>query len=84
MFPYSNLCFPFFYFGSSSAYLVLLPYSSLLNSSSSYYLFIYLGLCWVFVPMLRLSLAVLIVGHSLVVVSRLLIAVASPIADHGL
>ena len=50
MFPYSNLCFPFFCFGSSSAYLVLLPYSSLLNSSSYYYLFIYLfgavlGLC---------------------------------------
>ena len=44
---------------------------------------IYFWLCWIFVATHRLSLVVASRGYSLVVVCRLLIAVAS-VAEHGL
>ena len=46
--------------------------------------FIYLGLCWVFVAPLRLFLVAESWGYSLVVVLRLLIAVAFLLVVHGL
>ena len=47
-------------------------------------LFIYFWLCWVFVAAHGLSLVVASRGYSSVVVHRLLIAVASLVAEHGL
>ena len=48
------------------------------------YIYIYLWLRWVFVPSHGLSLVVASRGYSLVAVCRLLIAVASLVAEHGL
>ena len=47
-------------------------------------LFIYLELCWVFIAALRLFLVAESGGYSLVVVCRLLTAVASPVKEQGL
>ena len=47
-------------------------------------LFLYFCLCWVFAAEPKLSLVVVTGGSSLVVVLRLLIAVASLVADPGL
>ena len=47
-------------------------------------LFIYLELCWVFIAALRLFLVAESGGYSLVVVFRLLIAVAFLVVVHGL
>ena len=48
------------------------------------YLFIYLWLCWVFVPVHGLSLVVASRGYHLAVVRGRLIAVASLVAEHRL
>ena len=48
------------------------------------YLFIYIGLCWVFVAVRGLSLVVVSRGLFFDVVCGLLIAVASLVAEHGL
>ena len=44
----------------------------------------YFWLCWVFVAVCRLSVVAASRGHSLVVVHRLPIAVASLVVEHGL
>ena len=49
-----------------------------------FYLFIYFGLCWVFAAAFRLSLAAGSRRASLAAVHRLLIAVASLVAEHAL
>ena len=49
-----------------------------------FYLFIYFRLCWVFVAAHRLSLVASSGGLLFVVVCRLLLAVASLVAEHGL
>ena len=54
-----------------------IPYGSFKNC-------VYFWLPWVFVAAHGLSLAVVIRGCSLVVVCMLLIAVASPVAEHRL
>ena len=46
--------------------------------------FIYFWLCWVFIAAHRLSLVVMSKDCSLVAVCRLLITVASLVAEHGL
>ena len=48
------------------------------------YLFLYFWLCWVFVAVHRLSLVAASRSYSLVMVHRLLIAVASFVVEHGL
>ena len=51
---------------------------------NTFYLFIYFWLCWVFVAGCRLSLVAVSRGYSLVGKHRLLTAVASLVAEHGL
>jgi len=46
--------------------------------------YIYIWLRWVFVPSHGLSLVMASRGYSLIAVCRLLIAVASLVAEHGL
>ena len=48
------------------------------------FIFIYLWLCWVFLAVCRRSPGAESRGSSLVLVSGLLIAVASLVAEHGL
>ena len=54
------------------------------NDQRQDHLFISFWLCWVFIAACRLSLTSASRGSSLVVVPRLLIVVASPVAEHHL
>ena len=54
------------------------------NSFFFFNLFIYFWLHWVFVAVCELSLVAASGGHSSVAVRGLLIAVASPVAEHRL
>ena len=47
-------------------------------------LFVYLWLCWLFIPVCGLSLAAVSEDDSLVAVHELLTAVASLVEEHGL
>ena len=51
---------------------------------NTFYLFIYFWLCWVFVAAPGLSLVVVSRGYSLVEMHRLLISMASFLAEHRL
>ena len=64
--------------------LVISPFFLKKGFFSFVYLCIYLWLCWVFVAVCGLSLAVVNGGYSPAVVCRLLIAVTSLIAEHRL
>ena len=55
-----------------------------LGFKSVVFCFIYFGLCWILVAACGLSLVAVSGGYSVVVLHRLLIAVASLVVEHGL
>ena len=73
-------CFLFFLFSKSKFPSGIIYF----QSEQLLFAFIYFCLCWVFIAMWGISLVAAIGGYSLVAVCRLLIVMASLVAEHGL